>query len=406
MKGKKNKKKPKKNLENNSIQRLSVIKPFQSLLERLHTHADCSNRILHYDQYVSLLLLYFFNPTLTGLRSLQQASCLESVQKKLGNESTSLGSLSESSNIFDPELLKPIMAELAGKTNSLTVDSRLGALEKPLVAVDGSLLKALPKMLWALWVDKEHRAVKMHLELDIIKATPLRVQLTDANANEAGNLNDNLTPGKLYVLDAGYRKYGLYNNIIEMLSSFVARIQHNASYKVIKENPLTDDDRQAGVVSDQTVWLGCKKSNNDVTKPLRIITINCSEKKTRNKSKLKALSYNKETSDSKSTQNTLLIATDIMDLSAELIALIYLHRWEIEIFFRWFKCVLSAEHLLCHSQNGITIQIYCALIATLLIRLWTSRKPTKRTFEMICLYFQGWASHEELLDHIENLKKV
>ncbi|MGR3319335.1 MAG: transposase, partial [Candidatus Anammoxibacter sp.] len=46
----------------------------------------------------------------------------------------------------------------------------------------------------------------------------------------------------------------------------------------------------------------------------------------------------------------------LMDLSAELIALIYIYRWQIEIFFRWFKCVLSAEHLLCHSQNGITIQ--------------------------------------------------
>ncbi|MGR3317617.1 MAG: IS4 family transposase, partial [Candidatus Anammoxibacter sp.] len=269
----------------------------------------------------------------------------------------SLGSLSESSNIFDPELLKPIMAKLADKANSLPVDKRLDKLEKSLVAVDGSLLKALPKMLWALWVDKDHRAVKMHLELDIIKATPVRAELTDANANEAANLNANLTAGKLYVLDAGYRTYSLYENIVEAGSSVVARLQYNAGYEVIKENILSEDDLQAGIESDQIVWLGCqKKDRNDLSKPLRIIKINCPEKKTRNKHKLKSLSYNNDTSNAQSTQNTLLIVTDLMDLSAELIALIYIYRWQIEIFFRWFKCVLSAEHLLCHSQNGITIQ--------------------------------------------------
>jgi hypothetical protein len=387
-----------RNPEENTIERLSVIKYFRSLLRELRPHADCFNRKLHYDQYVSLLLLYFFNPTLSGLRSLQQASSLRNVQKKLDIEQTSLGSLSESSDIFDPELLKPIMDKLVDKANSLPVDKRLDKVEKSLVAVDGSLLKALPKMLWALWVDKDHRAVKMHLELDIIKATPLRVQLTDANANEAANLNANLTSGKLYVLDAGYRTYSLYGNIIAASSSFVARLQYNADYDLIKENTLSDDDRQAGVISDKTVWLGCKKTRGDVSKPLRIITVNCPEKKNRNRRKLKALSHYNKSSTTESTQSTLLIATDLMDLPAELIALIYRYRWQIEIFFRWFKCVLSAEHLLCHSQNGITIQIYTALIATLLIRLWTCRKPTKRTFEMICLYFQGLATLDELLN--------
>src|SRR3990167_8763311 len=92
-----------------------------------------------------------------------------------------------------------------------------------------------------------------------------------------------------------------------------------------------------------------------------------------------------------------------MDLPAELIVLMYRYRWQIELFFRWFKCVLGCKHLLAHSENGLTIQVYCALIASLLIRLWTGRKPTKRTFEMICLYFQGWATLEELIEHIEKL---
>ena len=116
-------------LNDKSIQMLSVVRPFKALLQDLRSHADCHNRKLHYDQYVSLILLYFFNPTLTSLRSLQKASTLKSVQKKLGMKSTSLGSLSESSNIFDPELLKPIMTQLASKAKSLRVEKRLDKLD-------------------------------------------------------------------------------------------------------------------------------------------------------------------------------------------------------------------------------------------------------------------------------------
>jgi IS4 transposase len=95
-----------------------------------------------------------------------------------------------------------------------------------------------------------------------------------------------------------------------------------------------------------------------------------------------------------------------MDLPAETIAMIYRYRWQIELFFRWFKCVLGCRHLMAHSLNGLTIQVYSALIASLLITLWTGRKPTKRTFEMLCFYFMGWATDQEVATHIENLKEA
>ena len=84
------------------------------------------------------------------------------------------------------------------------------------------------------------------------------------------------------------------------------------------------------------------------------------------------------------------------NVPAEVIALIYIHRWTIEIFFRFFKHVLGCRHLLSAQPGGIAIQAYCALIACLLITLWTGRKPTQRTYEMLGWYFLGWASAEEL----------
>ena len=61
--------------------------------------------------------------------------------------------------------------------------------------------------------------------------------------------------------------------------------------------------------------------------------------------------------------------------------------------------------MLSTCQNGVEIQVYMALIASLLITMWTGRKPTKRTYEMLCLYFQGWAELDELVAHIESLAK-
>jgi len=64
---------------------------------------------------------------------------------------------------------------------------------------------------------------------------------------------------------------------------------------------------------------------------------------------------------------------------------------------------LGCQHLLSTCQNGVTIQVYLASIASLLITLWTGHKPSKRTFEMLCLYFSGWASEDELLAHVRRL---
>jgi hypothetical protein len=70
------------------------------------------NRILHMDQYISLLLLHMFNPICTSLRSLQQASELKKVQKKLGVPRASLGSLSETSTVFDSQRMLEIIGQL------------------------------------------------------------------------------------------------------------------------------------------------------------------------------------------------------------------------------------------------------------------------------------------------------
>jgi hypothetical protein len=103
------------------------------------------------------------------------------------------------------------------------------------------------------------------------------------------------------------------------------------------------------------------------------------------------------------SDSVLRIATDLIGVPAEVIADMYRHRWSIELFFRFFKHVLGCRHLLSTHRKGIEIQAYCAIIACPPISLWTDRNPTLRTYEMIHFYFMGWATLEELLEHIDKL---
>ena len=86
------------------------------LLARLHEvgcqRDKAGNRKLHYDQYCMLVLLFLFNPVVRSLRAIEQASELRKVQRKLGCQRASLGSLSEATDVFLPERLKEIIAEL------------------------------------------------------------------------------------------------------------------------------------------------------------------------------------------------------------------------------------------------------------------------------------------------------
>ncbi|MEO1527963.1 MAG: transposase [Planctomycetota bacterium] len=78
-------------------------------------------------------------------------------------------------------------------------------------------------------------------------------------------------------------------------------------------------------------------------------------------------------------------------------------RWLIELFFRMVKQLLGCRHLLSTKPEGVEIQMYLAIIACLLILIYTGRQPTKRTYEMLCFYLLDWASLEELESHLEKL---
>lgn len=393
-------------------EQITGLKYFDQLHPLLHRlHADgcqrdrAGNRELHFDQYCMLILLYLFNPVVTSLRGLQQASELAKVQKKLGCSRASLGSLSEAVTVFDPQRLQEIIAELGCQLQPLGRDARLRDVPGALTAVDGTLLSALPRIMQAscLKAATGSGLVKwrLHTHFEVDRYVPIRIDVTPnggGDHDERAVLERTIEADRTYVMDRGYAKFALFNKIVAAKSSYVCRLRDNSVYDVLEQRPLTDADRAVNVLSDQIVSIGhFGKADARPDHPIRLITIRISPHTSRGKYK--------GGSTGPGSDGILRIATNLLDVPAEVIALIYIYRWTIEIFFRFFKHVLGCRHLLSHSQNGIEIQTYCAIIACLLISLWTGRKPTLRTYEMICWYFCGMASEDELLAHLAKLQR-
>ena len=384
---------------------LSGFKYFKAilpLLDRLHEDGcardKARNRTLHHDQYAALILLFLFNPVVTSMRGLVQASTLEKVRKKLGVAPTSLGSFSEAASVFDPELSGGIVRELGAKLKPVRHDTRLDQVPGVLTLVDGSEIAALAKLVGHLGRGKEgksNRDIKLHTHFDLLAGVPADIDLTQATDPEVENLKGRLLPGRVYVKDRGYACFRLFQGIIDIGSHFVCRIRDNSVREVAGDRALSAEAKAAGVVSDQTVWLGCEGKRDELKQKLRIIEIRCTPHRKR--------AHNGRGGPEQG--DVLLIATDLLDLPAEVIALIYKSRWTIEIFFRFFKHILGCRHLLSHREDGIKIQVCMAIIACMLITLWSGRKPTLRTVEMLRFHFTGWASEQELDAHIAKLKK-
>jgi DDE family transposase len=368
------------------LQYFRLLGPLFDHLHAVGTARDrAGNRQLFYDQYATLLLLYFFNPTVTSLRGLQQMTTFAHVQARFGIRRTSLGALSEAASVFDAALLHAVLTTLSAHLQPRLSGAEQAALAS-LTAVDGSLLPALPRMLWAVWRDDQHRAAKMHVAFAVLRHGPVDVTVTAGNASERAELRRLVQPGGFYVFDRGYIDYDLFQELHDLPCSFLGRVKTNVSYESQEERPISAAARAAGVKRDVGLRrLGTAHHTRLLPQPFRLVQVATGK------------------TDAAGVPEAMGLVTNRLDLDAELVALAYRYRWAVELFFRWVKCVLGCRHLLSQTANGVRMQVYVALIASLLISLWVGRTPTKRTYEMLCFYLSGWATETELIAHLERL---
>ena len=286
-----------------------------------------------------MLLLYFFHPVVTSLRGLPQTTTLAKVQERLGVRRTSLRTLREAASVFDAALLHEVLIMLGAHLRPSLPLAEHAALA-PLIAVDGSLLPAWPRMAWARWQDEQPRAAKRHGAFAVLRQGPVDVTVTAGNGAERAEWRRLVQPGGFSVVDRGSGDYDVFQDLHDLPWSVLCRVQANAAYEVEEERTLRPAAVHAGVVRDAVLRrLGTAHHPRVLPQPFRVVQV--ATGKTRKDG----------------TPDVVVLVTKRLDVDAAWMALAYRYRGAVELFCRWVKGVLGCRHVLSQGINGVRLQV-------------------------------------------------
>jgi len=343
----------------------------------LHPSWSDPERLLQASDYLSLFLLGLLNPVVRTMRGLCSASHLKRVQEEVCTRPVSLGSFSEAQALLDPALLAQVFTQLSQELPRPQGAAR--PAQRDWLIQDGSLFDALPRMYWAFWrrQGQTQAKVRLHLSLDMATNAPVRAAIKAGKSCERAAWRELWQRGDGFVADRYYgESYKMFQELEDKGVAFVVRLRDEAVLEVVEELQLSEADRQAKVIGAAWVRLGDKSRRAKGL--VRVVWVQTPEEVLR-----------------------LVTNLDCHELSAGEVALLYKQRWQIEMFFHWIKCILKCRHWLAESPEGVAIEIYLALIAALLLQLYTGQAPNKRMMELIQLYMLGVATLDELWAGVE-----
>jgi hypothetical protein len=374
------------------------VRLLEKYLRQLRGKGGHGNRQLYLDDVFVVYLLAFFNPTVRSLRTVEDFSQTQQVEKHLSIRKICKSTLSDFNKLVEPRRLEPILQALRNQLSRKQLGRRLPeddlqALLKHTVAVDGTFLPAVAEVTWAIANSNNHGATRHRARLDahlnVSTWLPETIVVPEPGQSEADSAIEHIQPGRIYIYDRGYMSFGLVKahyretqDDASPKSFFVVRFKPEGSNSPklhdAVDRPLSDEDRAAGVISDR---VGYFRSDNarraGITKLLlREVIIEYEE--------------NGET-------KTLRLVTNLLDVSAKTIGRLYQYRWQVELFFRWFKSFGNFGHLISHGRDGVLTHLYVTIIAVLLMYLHTGYRPSKYMFALLSQVAVGAATLDEIM---------
>jgi hypothetical protein len=328
-------------------------------------------------------LVAFLSPALKSLRRIQEVFDHRAARRRFGLPRVPKSTLSDAQAIFDATLLQRIVADLRQRVPTLPHDPALDQLLTTLTAVDGSFFQMAPRVVWAVYNKsnatlrqprsrRQHGNCRVDVHFNVITGVPDQAILSDGRRPEYHTLSEHLLPDRFYLLDRAYHCYQTLADIIGVGSDFLVRLRGDMQFEPIQEHQLSAADRLAEVVSCQTVRVRGGRGESALgPTPLKLVQI------------------------VQDNDTTLRLLTNRLDLSAELIGTLYRRRWQVELFFRWLKCVVNFRHFFSESEAGVALQIGAAVIGTLLIALAIEDRPSSYDWAMMTHVMSGLLPMDE-----------
>jgi len=328
--------------------------------------------------YFGMFLFGLFNAVTDSMRALCSATQLPRVQGLLGIKGpVAISGFSDAQHVFAPEILEPVLSDLLKESLAANLSkTKIGRISPELIRVlDSTLWKVIPRMQWAKWryQNVEQRAVRLHIKLRLADAQPVESEISEGKICERAAMRRMLKPGEFYLGDRNYgADHSLFAELEEMGCGYVLRLNNTTTLEEVMEAyPLSSEAVAQGITCDALVHIGTS-GRGGVRRVVRFQRPGMKE------------------------EVILVTSEPHAELSAVEIIELYRHRWQVEMFFRWLKCLVPCRHWFAESREGVRIQIYLSLIQALLLTELTGRKPNKRMMELLRWHQLGWASDEEL----------
>lgn len=346
------------------------------------------NRKLTVDQLLKGLLLSFFDPMIRSLRLIED-------QQDFGGQ-LDLPKLARSTTAdalaaFDPACLLPLMEDLRQRVPHLQHDDAdLASITRRIIAADGTYLTTLADVVWALRHTKSNGKkqgqVRANVQLDVATFTPQVITVSGDDGSEPKAFTPDLLSGVLYVLDRNFLDFAFLQTLLRRGNDFVLRIKANTPAATVHQTlPLTARDAEAGTVNDEIVQL---TGRNAPIGRFRRVTI--------------------QTIDRNGKAQVIRLLSNLIDNAttpAHVIGAIYRLRWQIELFFKWLKTFARMSHLLSTSRNGITFQLYVAIIGVLLMYVQSGQRISIYTLAALSQLARGQCTLEQALTVIAHRER-
>jgi hypothetical protein len=337
-------------------------------------------------------LLYGVFSYCNGLREMCEGMlACEGKLSHLGlDKAPARSTLSDANNKRSYQVFETIYEGLVKQYYSFISDSRLKGLSiRNLRIIDSSTIQLFSEVLRGVGrkpLDGSRRkgGIKVHAMMNAFSGVAEFVRITEARENDRKFLYHlNPVRNSWLVFDKAYTIYNQFSKWADKKVWIVTRMKDNAVYHVVKV--LVDKtQRERGVLKEQYITVAEKIGNKKIGRlKLRRIVFKTQEGK------------------------LYVFMTNNFTLPASQIATIYKNRWMIELLFKQIKQNFPLRYFWGESPNAIKTQVYCVLIAQLLMVVIRKKAATKKSFaNMITVIRLHLMSYVELLEFIKDTYKA
>jgi len=259
--------------------------------------------------------------------------------------------------------------------HSFLSDSRtFGLTFKEVLIIDSTTIRLFSDILKGVGRNpkgdgKKKGGMKVHMLIDAVQSVGRFIKMTAAKVNDQVFLKSlELISDSMIVFDKAYNYYHQFALWTQKHVYFVTRMKKNAVYTVIEvKREHYCKKGQAKVLREEIIELEYHPEREDGTKDL----------KTKLKMILRKVSYQDE-------QNRYFdFLTNNFDISAEDVAFLYKKRWGIEILFKRMKQNFQLHYFYGENENAIYTQVWCTLIAQLLLTVTQKIAQAKKAFSVV-----------------------